>query len=100
MNQEDSRVEVGGRSLLFPHPARQSTVAGLSTLYYYQWHRGIVGVGMKKVDSEQSQLNWIADFIWDIADDVLRDLYVRGKYRDVILSMTVLRRLSLRDLVR
>ena len=31
-------------------------------------------------------------FIWGIADDVLRDLYVRGKYRDVILPMTVLRR--------
>src|SRR5512139_1933246 len=38
-------------------------------------------------------LNWIANFIWGIADDVLRDLYVRGKYRDVILPMTVLRRL-------
>jgi hypothetical protein len=32
---------------------------------------------------EQTQLNWIANFIWGIADDVLRDLYVRGKYRDV-----------------
>jgi type I restriction enzyme M protein len=32
----------------------------------------------------------IAGFIWGIADDVLRDLYVRGKYRDVILPMTVL----------
>ena len=32
--------------------------------------------------------------IWVIADDVLRDLYVRGKYRDVILPMTVLRRLD------
>ncbi|MGE0824196.1 MAG: N-6 DNA methylase [Candidatus Binatia bacterium] len=41
---------------------------------------------------EQGQLNWIANFIWGIADDVLRDLYVRGKYRDVILPMTVLRR--------
>lgn len=41
---------------------------------------------------EQSQLNWIANFIWGIADDVLRDLYVRGKYRDVILPMTVIRR--------
>lgn len=41
-----------------------------------------------------SQLNWIANFIWGIADDVLRDLYVRGKYRDVILPMTVLRRLD------
>ncbi len=43
---------------------------------------------------EQGQLNWIANFIWGIADDVLRDLYVRGKYRDVILPMTVLRRLD------
>src|SRR5437870_6709096 len=41
---------------------------------------------------EQGQLNWIANFIWGIADDVLRDLYVRGKYRDVILPMTILRR--------
>jgi len=39
-------------------------------------------------------LNWIAGYIWGIADDVLRDLYVRGKYRDVILPMTVLRRLD------
>src|SRR5436189_1758849 len=43
---------------------------------------------------DQSQLNWITNFIWGIADDVLRDLYVRGKYRDVILPMTVLRRLD------
>ena len=43
---------------------------------------------------QQSDLNWIANFIWGIADDVLRDLYVRGKYRDVILPMTVLRRLD------
>ena len=40
---------------------------------------------------DQSQLNWITGYIWGIADDVLRDLYVRGKYRDVILPMTVLR---------
>lgn len=40
------------------------------------------------------QLNWIAGFIWNIADDVLRDVYVRGKYRDVILPMTVIRRLD------
>ncbi|HEY3366314.1 MAG TPA: class I SAM-dependent DNA methyltransferase [Symbiobacteriaceae bacterium] len=39
-------------------------------------------------------LDWITKFIWGIADDVLRDLYVRGKYRDVILPMTVLRRLD------
>ena len=43
---------------------------------------------------EGSRLNWIASFIWGIADDVLRDLYVRGKYRDVVLPMTVLRRLD------
>ena len=43
---------------------------------------------------EANALNWIANFIWGIADDVLRDLYVRGKYRDVILPMTVLRRLD------
>ena len=43
---------------------------------------------------EASQLNWITNFIWGIADDVLRDLYVRGKYRDVILPMTVIRRLD------
>ncbi len=43
---------------------------------------------------DHSQLNWITNFIWGIADDVLRDLYVRGKYRDVILPMTVLRRLD------
>jgi len=36
----------------------------------------------------------IVGFIWNVADDVLRDLYVRGKYRDVILPMTVLRRLD------
>jgi type I restriction enzyme M protein len=43
---------------------------------------------------DSTRLNWIANFIWGIADDVLRDLYVRGKYRDVILPMTVLRRLD------
>ena len=36
----------------------------------------------------------INSFIWGIADDVLRDVYVRGKYRDVILPMTVIRRLD------
>ena len=43
---------------------------------------------------EANQLTWITNFIWGIADDVLRDLYVRGKYRDVILPMTVIRRLD------
>ncbi len=43
---------------------------------------------------DQSQLNSITNFIWGVADDVLRDIYVRGKYRDVILPMTVIRRLD------
>ena len=38
--------------------------------------------------------NSIVSFIWGIADDCLRDIYVRGKYRDVILPMTVIRRLD------
>ena len=41
-----------------------------------------------------AQYSRIVSFIWSIADDVLRDLYVRGKYRDVILPMMVLRRLD------
>lgn len=36
----------------------------------------------------------IGAFIWGIADDVLRGIYVRGKYRDIILPMTVIRRLD------
>lgn len=36
----------------------------------------------------------LISFIWSIADDCLRDVYVRGKYRDVILPMVVLRRLD------
>lgn len=38
--------------------------------------------------------NQIVNFIWGIADDCLRDVYVRGKYRDIILPMTVIRRLD------
>jgi type I restriction enzyme M protein len=41
-----------------------------------------------------SSHNKIVSFIWSIADDCLRDVYVRGKYRDVILPMVVLRRLD------
>ena len=36
----------------------------------------------------------ISAFIWNIADDVLRGVYTRGKYRDIILPMTVIRRLD------
>ena len=42
----------------------------------------------------QSQHTAIVNFIWGIADDCLRDVYVRGKYRDVILPMTVIRRID------
>ncbi|TBU92150.1 type I restriction-modification system subunit M [Phytopseudomonas dryadis] len=49
---------------------------------------------MQKRQQDQSQIKWVADFIWNIADDRLRDVYVRGKYRDVILPFTVLRRLD------
>ncbi|UIJ38947.1 type I restriction-modification system subunit M [Desulfobaculum bizertense] len=38
--------------------------------------------------------NKLISFIWSIADDCLRDVFVRGKYRDVILPMFVLRRLD------
>ncbi|MCH9758370.1 MAG: type I restriction-modification system subunit M [Proteobacteria bacterium] len=44
--------------------------------------------------NQSNHPNWITGYIWGIADDVLRDVYVRGKYRDVILPMTVLRRLD------
>ena len=43
---------------------------------------------------QDTQLSQISNFIWGVADNYLRDLYVRGKYRDVILPMTVLRRLD------
>ena len=42
----------------------------------------------------QAVHNKSISFIWSIADDCLRDIYVRGKYRDVILPMVVLRRLD------
>ena len=38
--------------------------------------------------------NKIVSFIWSIADDCLRDVFVRGKYRDVILPMFLLRRID------
>ena len=43
------------------------------------------------MDTSHSQ---IVSFIWSIADDVLRDVFLRGQYRDVILPMVVLRRLD------
>tara|TARA_B110000211_G_C14093327_1_gene560855 strand:+ start:1845 stop:4346 length:2502 start_codon:yes stop_codon:yes gene_type:complete len=49
----------------------------------------IIGIQM-----DHSAHNKLISFIWSIADDCLRDVYVRGKYRDVILPMVVLRRLD------
>ena len=49
------------------------------------------GIGMTTTNGNAQ---WISNYIWSIANDVLRDLYVRGKYRDVILPMIVLRRLD------
>jgi len=43
---------------------------------------------------DQATHNKIVSFIWSIADDVLRDLFKRGKYPDVILPMCVLRRMD------
>lgn len=43
---------------------------------------------------DHSVHNKIVSFIWSIADDCLRDVFVRGKYRDVILPMFVLLRLD------
>jgi len=46
------------------------------------------------MDMDQATHNKIVSFVWGIADDVLRDLFRRGKYADVILPMCVLRRLD------
>ena len=43
---------------------------------------------------DQATHNKIVSFVWGIADDVLRDLFKRGKYPDVILPMCVLRRMD------
>lgn len=42
----------------------------------------------------QSQFQPIINFIWSVADDLLRDVYVKGKYRDIILPMTIIRRVD------
>ncbi|WP_173703955.1 type I restriction-modification system subunit M [Clostridium saccharobutylicum] len=49
---------------------------------------------MEEFNLDNQTYNQIVSFIWSIADDCLRDVYVRGKYRDVILPMTVIRRLD------
>lgn len=44
---------------------------------------------------EVKELQPIINFIWTVADDILRDIYTKGKYRDVILPMTVIRRIDI-----
>lgn len=46
------------------------------------------------VDMNNEQFNQIVNFLWSIPNEILRDYYVRGKYRDVILPMIVIRRLD------
>jgi len=65
--------------------SQQSSVICLAPIDCTQGWRGYVANG---------DLYWITDFIWDIAGDALRDLYVRGRYRDVILPMMVQCRLD------
>jgi type I restriction enzyme M protein len=49
---------------------------------------------LQGTNMDQATHNKIVSFLWGIADDVLRDLFKRGKYPDVILPMCVLRRLD------
>jgi len=74
--------------------SHQTRCRGLGTAGVFASPARKPDITTKEEAMDHSQLNWITNFIWGIADDVLRDLYVRGKYRDVILPMTVLRRLD------
>ncbi len=58
------------------------------------WGESAMSTAGQSCAMSNHDLHWITNYIWGIADDVLRNLYVRGKYRDVILPMTVLRRLD------
>lgn len=70
--------------------------SGLQLYGCYRKHKQSIQSHQAARESSMSDtnLNWITNFIWGIADDILRDVYVRGKYRDVILPMTVIRRLD------
>ena len=57
-------------------------------------HNPLLSFRTIKNTMDHSVHNKLVSFIWSIADDCLRDVYVRGKYRDVILPMVVLRRLD------
>jgi type I restriction enzyme M protein len=72
-----------------PAASNSFEVLTTSTAVTARGHRGSSGTNM-----DQATHNKIVSFIWGIADDVLRDLFKRGKYPDVILPMCVLRRLD------
>ncbi len=59
----------------------------------HEW-AGSVGECGSFTEMDQATHNKIVSLIWGIADDVLRDLFKRGKYPDVILPMCVLRRMD------
>ena len=67
----------------WPHPS------GLNRVTLWQ---NTAPFGPARID--QATHNEIVSFLWGIADDVLRDLFRRGKYADVILPMCVLRRID------
>jgi type I restriction enzyme M protein len=50
---------------------------------------------IRNADMTHNAHNKLVSFIWSIADDCLRDVYVRSKYCYVIRPMVVLRRLDI-----
>jgi type I restriction enzyme M protein len=47
------------------------------------------------MDLNTQSLQPVINFLWTVADDVLVNTYQKGKYKDVILPMVVIRRLDL-----
>ena len=72
-------------------PGLLRTLVGVSD-WNHRWQIDYREGANAKVD--QATHNKIVSFIWGIADDVLRDLFKRGKYPDVILPMCVIRRMD------
>ena len=92
---QDPRIVVGRRAVRRNGDARSSrTPCTIRKHSRPAEYKAATTGGKTSIATSNADLNWIANYIWGIADDVLRDLYVRGKYRDVILPMTVLRRLD------
>ena len=91
-----SHADRASPGAMLAHFETLSTTATISQLELLTRRRRVTPRAPRTYHPHMSNgdLHWIANYIWGIADDVLRDLYVRGKYRDVILPMTVLRRLD------